>query len=70
MPVIPDKIYNVLKWILMIVVPAFELFLTTIFTLYHIPNLDIVIGTISAVAVFVGTCIGISTKVYYSQKND
>lgn len=70
MPVIPDKIYNILKWILMIVIPALITFLTTIFTLYGIPHLDIVVGTIGAIATFIGACIGISSKAYYSKKND
>ena len=69
MPVIPDKIYNFLKWLLIIVIPALITFLTTIFTLYGIPHLEIVVGTIGAIATFIGACVGISTKVYYSQKN-
>lgn len=66
--IIPDKIYNVLKWVLMIFVPALITFLTTIFALYHIPNIEIVVGTIGAVATFIGACVGISTKAY-NKKN-
>lgn len=67
--IIPDKIYNVLKWVLIIFVPALITFLTTIFALYHIPNLEIVVGTIGAVATFIGACVGISTKAYNNKKN-
>lgn len=66
--IIPDKIYNVLKWVLVIAVPALNVFLTTIFALYHIPHIEIVVGTISAVATFLGALIGVSTKAY-NKKN-
>ena len=66
--IIPDKIYNVLKWVLVIAVPALNVFLTTIFALYHIPHIEIVVGTISAVATFAGALIGVSTKAY-NKKN-
>lgn len=68
--IIPDKIYNVLKWVLVIVVPALNVFLTTIFALYHIPHIEIVVGTISAVATFVGALIGVSTKSYNKKFED
>lgn len=66
--IIPDKIYNVLKWVLVIAVPTLNVFLTTIFALYHIPHIEIVVGTISAVATFLGALIGVSTKAY-NKKN-
>lgn len=67
-PVIPDKIYNFLKWLLIIAVPAFITFLTTIFALYHIPNIEIIVGTISAFATLIGALVGISTVAYNKQK--
>ena len=66
--IIPDKIYNVLKWILIIFVPALITFLTTIFALYHIPNIELVVGTISAIATFVGALVGVSSKTYKKKK--
>lgn len=65
--IIPNKIYNVLKWVLIIFVPALITFLTTIFALYGIPHIEIVVGTISAVATFLGALIGVSTKAYNKQ---
>lgn len=62
---IPDKVYDVLKWILMIVVPAF----ITMFSFlakawaWQIP-VEAIVGTISAIATFVGVCVGISTYNY------
>lgn len=65
--IIPNKIYNVLKWILVIAVPALITFLTTIFALYNIPHIEIVVGTISALATLLGALIGVSTKAYNKQ---
>lgn len=68
--IIPNKVYNILKWICIIFVPALNVFLTTIFALYHIPHIEVVVGTISAVAAFVGALIGVSTKAYNKQFED
>lgn len=62
---IPDKIYNVLKWILIIVVPAF----ITLFTLlaqtwgWDIP-VQAIVTTITGIATFLGVIVGISTHYY------
>lgn len=68
--IIPNKVYNILKWICIIFVPALNVFLTTIFALYHIPHIEVVVGTISAVVAFVGALIGVSTKAYNKQFED
>ena len=67
--ILPDKWYNFLKWLLIIAVLATITFLTTIFALYHIPNIEIVVGTISAFATLIGALVGISTKAY-NKKNE
>ena len=67
---IPDKIYDKLKWVLLIFVPAFITLLTTLTMVWHwdIP-LEAIVTTISAVATFLGALVGISTKNYRSKKN-
>lgn len=67
---IPDKIYNALKWILMIAVPAFITLLTTLTMVWSwdIP-LEAIVTTISAVATFLGALVGISTKTYNEELN-
>ena len=67
--ILPDKIYNILKWLCLIFAPALITLLTTIFTLYGIPNVEIVTGTIAAIATFIGALIGVSSKAY-NKKND
>lgn len=65
--ILPDKLYNVLKWLCLIFAPALITLLTTIFTLYGIPNVEIVTGTIAAIATFIGALIGVSSKAYNKQ---
>lgn len=64
-----DKVYNVLKWIVIIFVPAVETLITTLGLLYGFKT-EIIIGTIAAVATFVGALIGISSKTYNREKNE
>lgn len=61
---LPDKVYEILKWICLIFCPALITFITAIFAIYHIPNVEVVTGTIAAIATFIGTLIGISTASY------
>lgn len=68
--IIPNKVYNVMKWILVIFIPALIGLCTMIFPLYHIPHLEIVVGTIAAIQTFLGACMGISTKAYNKRLND
>ncbi len=66
--IIPDKIYNILKWLCVIFVPALITLISTLFALYHIEGAEIVCGTIAAIATFIGALIGISSKAY-NKKN-
>ena len=68
--IIPSKIYDILKWILMIVVPASITLLTTLTMVWHwnIP-LEAIVTTISAIATFIGALVGISSHNYNALKN-
>lgn len=65
-----NKVYNVLKWLIMIVSPAFIGLLTALTGAWgwDIP-LEQIITTISAVTTFIGIVIGIST-VNYNKNNE
>ena len=62
-----DKLYNILKWGLIIFVPAT---LTLIGALGKIYNLDteIIVLTISAISTFLGTITGISNYNYHKEE--
>ena len=62
---IPDSVYNVMKWILIIVVPAFITLFTLLSTTWGwaIPT-EAIVATITGVATFLGVILGISTHYY------
>lgn len=62
--VLPDKIYNIIKWILLTVIPALNILLATLGSLYGWSWVTIAIGTIDAVAAFVGAIIGVGSIKY------
>lgn len=57
---IPDKVYQVLKWVALILLPAIAVLVSTIGPEWGIPNINGVVTTINAIALFIGTCIGAS----------
>lgn len=64
-----NKVYDILKWILITVIPALILLITTLSTIYHFEELsNIICLTISAIATFIASILGISTKNYYKGK--
>ncbi|WP_102343660.1 phage holin [Galactobacillus timonensis] len=62
-----DNLYNILKWICLIAVPALITLISTLGTIYGWDTTAIT-ATIGAIATFVGALIGISNRNYY--KND
>ena len=58
-----DKLYNILKWIALIALPALSTF---IFALSNLWGFDsaIIIGSIAALDTFIGSLIGVSTYQY------
>ena len=64
---ISNKAYDVLKWIVIIFMPALN---TLIFALGNVLQFDATVtcGIISAVTVFLGALIGVSTK-NFNKKN-
>lgn len=61
---ISDKIYNVLKWIVMIVLPACATLYTTLSGLWGFPFTEQITGTITAAATFLGAVLMISSYNY------
>lgn len=61
-----DKVYDIIKWVLLTVVPALNILISTLCALYGWTWGNIVIGTIDAIAVFVGTILGIGSIKYKS----
>lgn len=62
-----DKVYNILKWTLIIFEPALIVFIGTLAKIYGWDTTTLVL-TISAIATFLGTITGISNINYYKDK--
>lgn len=58
--IIPDKLYNILKWLALIVIPAISIFYFTISKIWGLPYGAEIPATLDAVAVLIGAIIGVS----------
>lgn len=60
-----DSVYNILKWICLIVSPALCTLIVTLSNLWgwQIPT-EAIVGTISAITLFIGAILGFSTAQY------
>ena len=61
---LPDKIYNVLKWIAQIFLPALGALYFALSGIWGFPYGEEIVGTITCVDVFLGALLGISSYVY------
>lgn len=61
---IPNKVYNILKWIALIVLPALGTLYFSLSKIWGFPLGVEIVGTISAIDTFLGALLGISTAQY------
>lgn len=61
---IDNKLYDILKWISILFLPAFAVLIGTIGQAINFEYTEIAVIIINAIAVFLGTVIGISTNKY------
>ena len=66
----PDGVYNVLKWICLIALPAICVFLLAVLPALGVPDetVKVITTIVSSVATLIGALIGVSTKAYYDSK--
>ena len=60
----PDKVYDILKAIAMIILPALGTLYFALAGIWGWPYAEEIIGTITAIDLFLGTILGISTMQY------
>lgn len=65
---LPDKVYNVLKWLTMIVLPALATLYFALSGIWGFPYGEQVVGTITALVTFFGVVLGVSTAQYNKSK--
>lgn len=63
-PVLSDKAYAILKWIAMVVLPAIGTLYFTLSGIWGFPYGEQIVGTITAVDMFLGALLGISEAQY------
>ena len=63
-----DKLYNILKWIALIAIPALAVFVKTTGNAWGIMYIDEIVTTLNALGTFLGALICVSTVNYNSKK--
>lgn len=63
-----NEVYDILKWLVVIVLPALSTFYSTVAPLFGWYDPGVIAQVISAVCVLVGALIGISTAEYNKTK--
>lgn len=65
--ILNDKLFNILKWICMVGLPAIGVLWYTLGKIWGFPYLEEVNATIIAVVAFLGALLGISNIRYYAR---
>lgn len=65
---LPDKAYDILKWITLVFLPAATTLTGVILNTFKVETIDIVLTIMTAVTTFLGTILGISNVNYYKNK--
>lgn len=65
-----NKIYDILKWIAQIVLPALGTFYFALASIWGLPYGEQIVGTITAIDTLLGALLGISNIQYKKQQTD
>lgn len=66
---IPDKLYDILKWVTMVVIPALTAAYVGLASIWGFPYASEVSKTSAVVCTLLGTLLGISTAQYNKEVN-
>ena len=68
----PNKVYDILKWVALICIPAIVTFLSVVLGVLEIDpkTINVIVTIISAIGTLIGTLIGVSTANYNKEKNN
>lgn len=65
-----NSVYDVLKFLCTILLPALGTLYFAMSKIWGLPLAEEIVGTLSAIAVFIGAVIGISTAQYNKENGD
>lgn len=64
---IPNHVYDVLKWVAIIVMPAIATFIVGLGGIWSIPYAGQLAATVTAIGVLLGALLGLSSVKYHGQ---
>ena len=69
---ISDSVYNVLKWVALICIPAVVTFLSVVLGVLDVDahTINVITTILTAMATLIGTLIGVSTAAYNKEKDN
>lgn len=65
-----NKVYNIIKWVVLTVLPALSVLVGALGKAYGWESTDLSVLTINAVAVFLGAVTGVSALNYNKQQKE
>lgn len=65
---LPNSVYDKLKWIVLILLPALSVAYTRLAPVWELPYADKISETLAVIAFFIGSLIGVST-INYNKEN-
>lgn len=65
-----NNVYDILKWVAIIVLPALSTLVSVVFQIWGIPYGTEIAQTITAVATFLGAVLMVSSVSYFKKKKD
>lgn len=67
MKIFSDRVFNALKWLAMVALPALAIFIRGFFPIWGIPYAEQISESIVCINALLGTLLGISTIAYNKQ---
>ena len=64
-----NKLYDVLKWVAILFLPALSTLIAVTFQIWNIPYGNEIAQTITALGVFLGAILGVSSMTYKGEEN-
>lgn len=65
-----DKVYDILKWIALILIPAIGTLYFALAGIWGFPYAEAIVGTLTAVDTFLGAILGISNSMHKKNQNE
>lgn len=63
-----NKVYDILKWVALYLLPALGTLYFAISTIWGLPYSEQIVGSITAVDTFLGVILGVSSANYYRKE--